>query len=193
MLSIKVDKSQVDRTLRDLRRATKDTAAAALTDTVERLARRQMPSIMRKHLDRPTKQTQRSGLYRKADPSRLKAKVFFKRFAEPYIERTIYGGRDKKAKPVPIKLKTNRYGNIQSLRGGQRLDRLLAQKTVFTLEIDGKTHVFRRVRKNKSDVLLIVFDRPKTKPVFPFFEEMQRRSEKQLPISFARELRKRYR
>ena len=168
----------------NMRRVTSNT----LNSTSFQMARKDIPRILERDLDRPTPQTKKSGRFKKSTPSALKATVFFAPFAERYLLKTVTGGKTVD-KPVPIELRLNRYGNIPSLKGSRKIKQLLARRDVFRGTINGLEAIWQR-KGNKLIPLIGLNIDPVSRPRLRFASRMKRAAELRVPVNAVRELRR---
>lgn len=153
-------KSNVGAVLKDwkrLGRAYTKTISSGLNKTAYRVKNEDMPKIMERGVDRPTRFTKDNpAFYGKARPKRLRAYIQLQRIQAQYLRPIIEGGRSRKGKPVPIKIRLNKFGNIASLKAGRKVRDLLAQGA-FIETIGGIEGVWQR--RGKKLNLLIMFSR----------------------------------
>ncbi|MBD8894029.1 hypothetical protein [Roseibium litorale] len=137
--------------------------ALTLTETVKDVERNSLKSMMRR-LDQPTPFTQQGLAIKAASKRNLEASVFYKDRQASYLEKQETGGTrypNKRAIPVPVNQRLNRFGNMP--RG--TLKKLLSRPDVFQDEINGVAGIWQRpkkVKRGKSKALkLLVAWEPK--------------------------------
>lgn len=144
-----------------------------------------------KHIDRPTRQTVKSILY-KAPKRNKKALpigyVFFKDFASKYMKYAIEGGMRpfKQGRVLPTRnSKLNAFGNITNHRQIISKSKSMKNRFVRSKGIYQKT-------KGGIPKLLFVFEKRavKYKKIFPFYEIMQKKSSRFFDHYFKKNLKK---
>lgn len=147
MISFETDVRALERALTDFERNQLPFAVAmALNDTAEDVEL-VYKATLRRDLDRPTPFTMR-GVYRtRAFKRRLWNEVGLKDIQSGYLKWQVKGGTrgaKRRAIPVPVNQKLNRYGNMP--RGSVK--RALARKDTFSGKVKGRAGIWKRPSKS---------------------------------------------
>lgn len=162
MISFEVDVRAFERALTDFQRNQLPFATAmALNDTaadVNLIYR----ATLRRDLDRPTPFTMRSVYQTRASKRRLFNEVGIKDIQAGYLKWQVMGGTrgaKRRAIPVPVGQKLNRYGNMP--RGAVK--RAAARKDTFSGKVKGRAGLWQRpsktaARRGAGPKLLIAYE-----------------------------------
>ena len=157
----------------------------------------------RQYFDKPTPFTQKSFSMKRSSKRNLRAAVFAKDVQAEYLHYQIRGGTrlpKRRAIPVPVNLKRNRYGNMP--RG--RIKKLLARPNVFSGIVYGIGGIWQRgsfsrsgnftssSRRRGTALRLLVAWEPKASytPLFPYDKLANRYVQRAITPFFDKALRK---
>lgn len=143
-------------------------ASKALSDTANDAAKA-MRAQLPKKLDRPTPFTMRAFGTRRATKHNLEAVVYIKPIQSEYLKYAIKGGRRRK-NVMPVNARVNKYGNIAGLRGGRKINTLLAKPNTFKAVINGTNGVWQRTKDGKLKLLIAINQPARYTKLFPFYE-----------------------
>ena len=180
-LSVKSNIKDVQREWKRLATNYKKAVVSGINKAAYKIAVEDMPGIMERGVDRPVSFTRRRpAYYRRARINDLRAYVGIKDVQAGYLQSMIFGGRVRPGKMVPVKIKKGKFGNIPSLRGGRKIQALLARKDTFRHTIGGVDGIWQRKRSGLE--LLIAYGKGTTyRKQFDWFGAVRRRADIQLP------------
>lgn len=151
-ISMKMEIKQVSRYIsRVHKRQIPFAASQALNDSAFK-AREKVMQAMSASLDRPTPWTKKGVIYKRSNKNNLTASVSITPERWKYLKYQVEGGSRqpaKKAIPVPVAMRRNKYGNMA--KGG--LQNLINSPKTFVGQIDGVGGVWDR----KTGRLLVAF------------------------------------
>jgi len=161
------------RGINDLNRKMPFAIAVALTKTAKDIQTAEQPKL-RQQIDRPTSFTERGIAIQPATKERQFSAIYIRAIQAAYLKWQIQGGRRPpkgKAIPVPIKLKTNQYGNMP--RGA--VSRAAARKDSFSsVPLNNKTAhlrpgIYKRTHGGRRLELMVAFeDKADYAPIYRF-------------------------
>lgn len=155
MFTIDFDMREFEAALTDFERNQMPFALSqALNDTAQDVMRAWQQEIDTK-IDRPTPFTRRGVFVQRSSKQRLEAVVGIKDVQAEYLKWQVRGGTQssrRRAIPVAVKQKRNKYGNAP--RGSLR--RVLAKPNTFSGRVKGRAGVWQRM-KNKRRPLKLLF------------------------------------
>lgn len=137
----------------------------ALNDTAFDV-QRHLSSETETYLENPTPFTKRAFGVRKASKRNPRAQIFIRDAQAEYLKYQIEGGvREDNLQPVNIRL--NKFGNIPSLRGGRKVEQLLARPNTYKGTINGTYGIWQR-QKRGTKLLAVLGQRATYRPRFPY-------------------------
>lgn len=163
----------------------------ALNDTADTIKRNAERSLDR-DLDRPTPFTKRGLMVLRSSRRRLEATVLFKDRQASYLAWQEEGGTRRplrRAIPVPVGVRLNRYGNMT--RG--RVRALLARRDVFSGNPTGRAGgIYQRTGKGGRKLrLLVAWEGSATyRPRLNFRRSAERTAVHYFPIALDRAMRR---
>ena len=159
------------------------TIVSGLNKTAFRVAREDMPDIMREGIDRPAKFTTNKGAgrYRRARVGTPVAEVYLGPIQTEYLQLPVFGGRARKGKAVPVNIRLNQYGNIASLRDGKKVKALLAKPDHFAKTFGDVSGIWKKVGKRLEMVIYFSQGNYKQRKTFDWHKGVKKRVDKQLP------------
>ena len=148
------------------------TCAKALNDTAFGIVKDEQHAL-EEHLDRPTPFTKRAFQVEKASKNRLVAYVKVRQLQGRYLRYQIRGGTrspNRRAIPVPVKQRLNKYGNMP--RGA--IGRMLVNKKVFSGVPRGRSaegiYQIMGGRRNRHLKMLVAYEKSASyEKRFPFY------------------------
>jgi hypothetical protein len=125
-------------------------------------------------LDRPTPFTMKAFGIQAATKVNLKARIFVKDIQARYLKYQISGGTrtpfSGKALTIPWRIKLNKYGNVPGMRGGKKIQELLAKPDTFSGTIRGISGIWKTSITGNATLLLAYEPSAKYRAKFPFLD-----------------------
>lgn len=139
---------EFERGVRDIdKRQIPFATALALTRTAQG-GQGQVKRLLPRLLDRPTRFTERGVAIQRATKRNLVAAVFFKDIQAEYMHWQVDGGTRypaRRAIPVPVGVRLNKYGNMPR----RKIAQLLARSDTFTGTVKGIAGIWQRGKRGK--------------------------------------------
>lgn len=184
-LGIKNNLKEVTRGLNDVSRRQIPFATAMAINEVLGDIKKNSDKRLRRVIDRPTPFTMKAYAIRRANKRTLTGMVFAKRIQAQYLQWLEDGGNrgpKRRAIPVPVKHRLNKYGNVS--RGG--IGRTIAKPATFSGAPTGRpgaAGIYQRMGKGggKLKLLISFADRASYKPRLGFKTGARRTAMARLP------------
>lgn len=191
--NVKADIKEVTRYLDNVQRKQVPFALArALTQTAWDTSKAEAAELDR-IFDRPTPFTKRAFTVRKATKTSPTATILLKPKQADYLHYQITGGLrlpERRAIPIPVKARTNRYGN----RSRGLIDRLLRREDTFSGQPKGQPEANegiyqrpRRIKRGKAGQLRLMIGyrkRAAYRPLWQFHKNLARHAARIFPEKF---------
>ena len=184
-ITVKSNAAAVAKTWQKLSRDYAKTIVSGLNKTAFRVAKEDMPAIMKEGIDRPVPFTasKRAGIYRRATVQRKVAYVGLQRIQEEYLQTAVFGGRSRKGKAVPVEIRINKYGNIASLKDGRKIKALLARPDHFAATFNGVSGIFKKIGKRVEMVIYFSQGSYRYRKTFDWHKGVLKYADKRLPVA----------
>ncbi len=195
MISIKVDVSGIDQTIRHLQGLAKQVEFAkvkALSDTA-RDAAADVQAAMPRYIDKPVPFTVRSIRWKRATTAVPQSAVYIAPIAAAYLGPLIAGGVERPTKGRNLVLAgadpIDPFGNVPR----RRVKQLLRQPNTFAGTVKGVQGIWQRVSAGHVRLLLRFEPEQKKRPTFPFprlvAESVRRNWQRNFDAAFAYAMR----
>ncbi len=190
-MSVSSTAAHVKRTMAKVQKDLAFVEASALTKTAKDAARA-VSAAMDREIDKPTAFTKKAFAIRPATKVRRVARVFVKDLQADYLRWPMRGGTRKPKRTaivVPVKARTNRYGNIS--RG--YIQKQLAKPNVFSGKVRGVGGIWQRMRSGKLKLLVAYEPVAKYRKTFDPRRIIYRRARRAFPVHFRRQFNQTFR
>lgn len=144
--------------------------SVALNDTAWQ-SKEDVAKYAERTIDRPTKFTLRGFAVKKSTKRRLYSEVFIKPIQAEYLEYQIEGKTrrpESKAIPIPVNQRLNKFGNIPGMKGGKKINALLAKPNVFKGMVRGVYGIWQRRKRGPLKLLIAFKDKAQYEEAFDF-------------------------